>query len=88
MMAIRPIDTNTIANALHYLMPTCSAGKAGHCTAAACPSVARERPTTGRWYITMGHAGFNSPANNRDGYASCALALAAHRHYATKGGAK
>ena len=23
---------------------------------------------TGRWYITMGHAGFNTTANNRDGY--------------------
>jgi hypothetical protein len=32
----------------------------------------------------MGHAGYNSPANNRDGYASKAKALAAHLHY--KGG--
>jgi len=25
---------------------------------------------TGRWFITMGHAGFNSPANNGAGYMS------------------
>jgi hypothetical protein len=35
----------------------------------------------GRFFIAMGHAGFNSPANNRQGYASKAKALAAHRRY-------
>jgi hypothetical protein len=34
---------------------------------------------TGRWYITMGHSGFNLPANNRNGYASKARAVAAHK---------
>ena len=34
-----------------------------------------------RWYITMGHSGFNSPANNRDGYASRDSAIAASLRY-------
>lgn len=42
-------------------------------------------PATGRWFITMGQPGFNSPANNRDGYASEAAALAARDRYASKG---
>jgi len=35
----------------------------------------------GRWFIRMGFAGFNSPSNNRMGYASEAKALAAIRRY-------
>lgn len=31
----------------------------------------------GRFYVTLGHAGFNTPANNRDGYATRAGALGA-----------
>lgn len=38
-----------------------------------------------RWYITMGHPGFNSMANNWRGYATKGRALAALRHYAGKG---
>jgi hypothetical protein len=30
----------------------------------------------GRWFITMGHAGFNSPANNRNGYRTAKAAQA------------
>ena len=33
----------------------------------------------GRWFILIGHAGFNSPANNARGYASKAGALREHR---------
>lgn len=32
---------------------------------------------SGRFYIKMGFAGFNTPANNRNGYASRSNALAA-----------
>jgi hypothetical protein len=39
----------------------------------------------GRWYITFGNPGFNSPMNNRDGYASFAAAIGATKRYATKG---
>lgn len=35
-----------------------------------CPHSAKRNPETGRWYITMGHAGFNSKSNNRNGYVS------------------
>jgi hypothetical protein len=39
----------------------------------------------GRWFITFGNPGFNSPSNNRDGYATFAAALGASKRYATKG---
>lgn len=39
----------------------------------------------GRWYITMGHPGFNSRANNANGYASRKAAVAAVMHYQGKG---
>jgi hypothetical protein len=34
-----------------------------------------------RWFITMGHPGFNSPANNAFGYATQAHAFAAITRY-------
>lgn len=40
---------------------------------------------TGRWFITIGHAGFNSTANNRHGYSSAAVALAAHHRHLEAG---
>jgi hypothetical protein len=46
------------------------------------PEAVRQDPVSGRYFITMGHPGFNSPANNRGGYASRAKAEAAMRHYA------
>lgn len=35
---------------------------------AECPQAVKRNPETGRFYITMGHAGFNSHANNGSGY--------------------
>jgi hypothetical protein len=46
------------------------------------PSPVREE--NGRWYILMWIPGFNSPANNRLGYASEAQALAAIRRYQSR----
>lgn len=46
------------------------------------PTPVVQDPMTGRWYITMGRPGYNSPANNRDGYASEGAALDAHNRYA------
>lgn len=63
-----------------YLASTCNLS-AGVCRACAEPVA---QATTGRWYITIGHAGFNSTANNRNGYATRAAAVAAHRKYAGK----
>jgi hypothetical protein len=48
-----------------------------------CDTAANQAPT-GRWFITMGHPGFNSPANNRGGYASQAAAAAAIARYGSK----
>ena len=48
-----------------------------------CGEAAKQAPT-GRWFITMGHPGFNSPANNRSGYASQSAALAAVRKYGSR----
>jgi len=36
---------------------------------------------SGKWFITMGHPGFNSPANNRSGYATRQAAEASVRRY-------
>ncbi len=47
--------------------------------AGACGHVVKQVAVqNGRWFITMGHPGFNLPANNGRGYASKAKALAAH----------
>lgn len=39
--------------------------------------------SNGRWFITVSHAGYNSPANNRRGYESAARAGAALNRYAS-----
>jgi hypothetical protein len=44
-----------------------------------------EQGFAGRWFIKMGHAGFNSPVNNRLGYATKESALAAHERYNRRG---
>jgi hypothetical protein len=41
-----------------------------------------------RYFIAIGFPGFNSPANNRSGYASPEAALAASLRYERKGKAK
>lgn len=53
----------------------------GVCRDSNCDHAVAEFPETGRWYILFGHAGFNSPANNSNGYASENKALAAMRRY-------
>ena len=54
----------------------------GGCTAAACPfAVARLASGAERFVITMGHPGYNSPANNRDGYTTEEGARAAVARY-------
>ncbi len=46
---------------------------------AGCPNAVEERD--GSFYITMEHAGFNSPANNRSGYQTRGRAIAACAKY-------
>lgn len=59
--------------------------KAGVCPKIACSHVAKQRPDTGRWYITMGHAGFNSRENNGSGYATQLEARQASTAFGLKG---
>lgn len=69
-----------------YLLSACfGPGVADYCRDAHCVEAVKENPATGRWYITMGHAGFNTRANNGSGYATRAAALAVHRRYHGRG---
>jgi hypothetical protein len=49
-----------------------------------CAGAVKMNPATGRWFITMGHPGFNSRANNRDGYATEAAARKALASYGAR----
>ncbi len=53
-----------------HLASNCSAV----CRSTICPQMIK-RATTGRYYITIGHAGFNTDANNANGYATRDAAL-------------
>jgi len=61
-----------------YLDSTCAADI---CRDPQCKQAVKQDTATGRWFITMGHPGFNSPANNGLGYSTRALALAATARY-------
>ena len=50
-------------------MPTWRRGEILFCIGNHADAI-KQNPATGRWFITMGHAGFNLPANNREGYES------------------
>jgi hypothetical protein len=54
-------------------------------SAPAHPTEARTTATGTRHYIVMGYAGFNSPANNRNGYESETSAQRAILRYQAKG---
>ena len=53
------------------------------CSHPDCPAAVKQHPETGRWFITMGHPGFNSRVNNRDGYAMREAAFAAFRRFSS-----
>lgn len=51
------------------------------CRDANCPHLVGYEVRNNRYYVTMGHAGFNLPANNRNGYATeSAARTASVRH--------
>jgi hypothetical protein len=50
-------------------------------SAAYADECAEQRPETGRWYIKLGFAGFNTRANNGNGYATKAKAEAVCRKH-------
>lgn len=59
-----------------HLMNDCK--NEGYCDS--CKEPVKQGPD-GYWFITMGHAGFNSPANNRMGYRTKEAAIKAHQKY-------
>ena len=69
---------------MKHLISNC-AGKYPLCNG--CAETTKQGPN-GRWFITMGHAGFNHWANNRDGYVAKAAAEAISARFLSKGGAK
>ena len=66
----------------HYshLMSGCAA-KFPFCSGD-CGDDVKKNEKTGRWYITMGHPGFNSTANNGNGYSTEAKARSELKRYA------
>jgi len=48
--------------------PDCWVSYGGPCLVPSCKHAVELHHGTGRWYITMGHPGFNSYANNGHGY--------------------
>lgn len=46
-----------------------------------CEAPVKKKLDTGRWYITVGHCGFNSPANNKSGYQTRRTAIDAYTRY-------
>lgn len=65
-----------------YLLSNCALD---YCAASdGCAERVKQNPVTGRWFITMAHAGFNCLTNNRDGYSTKEAALTANRRYARR----
>jgi hypothetical protein len=62
----------------------CEHASSGICYGLECRVPVKQNPATERWFITMGHPGFNSPANNGRGYASGASARAAMLRYGSR----
>lgn len=74
----------TISDALFSACPSYN-DRAAKCVAIDCGDIAVE--VSGRFFIRFGHAGFNLPANNRNGYATAAAASRASRECARKAAA-
>lgn len=53
----------------------------GYCRNINCETAVAQYPKTGRWFITFGHAGFNSHTNNTEGYLTKDLALRSVKLY-------
>jgi hypothetical protein len=53
----------------------------GICSDLNCKEAVKQNLVTGNWFITMGHAGFNTATNNRNGYVSEKRARSAHMNY-------
>lgn len=49
-----------------------------------CGDAVKQAPNMGRWFITMGHPGFNSTANNGAGYMCREYAVSAMLWFAER----
>ena len=56
----------------------------GVCRNPNCDTAVGQYPETKRWFILFGHAGYNSPTNNTNGYATKSDALRSMRIYLKK----
>jgi hypothetical protein len=65
------MPTTATQDAVSFLNSSCSSAL---CRDASCAHATVQHPVTGRWFITMGHAQFNSAANNSKGYETQASA--------------
>ncbi len=65
-----------------YLNSDCL--KNGICRNEDCKDAVKKSPFD-RWFITIGHAGFNSKANNYLGYSTKAKALSVMKNFLRKG---
>jgi len=69
----------------HYLLAECfGPGKDLCYDRNTCPFAVKRNHETGRYFITMGHPGFNSRANNVDGYASERIARSQVLRYSAR----
>jgi hypothetical protein len=54
------------------------------CESGSCEEAVKQNPNTGRWFITIGHCGFNTPANNMDGFQTGLIARKTYHRYLYK----
>ncbi len=54
------------------------------CTSWGCEQAVKLNPETGRYFITIGHPGFNSKTNNAGGYKTPRVARSVIRWYCEK----
>lgn len=69
-----------------YLNSNCDPICSGYCDQVV--KKAQEGQNIERWFITIGHAGFNSEANNRNGYATMLAAASAWSKYSGLAGSR
>lgn len=74
----------TIESSLNKTLFSAPCKETGFCRNSKCVHAVAQLPETGKWYITFGHAGFNSKLNNTHGYATKAKAMAAMKRYLNK----
>jgi hypothetical protein len=78
--SVTPVKMSDFPGTPGYLLSDC-VGKIDPCYGRCCGKAVKQSPETSRWFITMGHPGYNSLTNNRDGYSTKLSALTSMRAY-------